>query len=581
MRRWLALLAILSGIWLGVWGEGLFAAPERPGGPAASPVTVVVAESGDPYAALAAEIAAAEGISTAESVTEALALRPTFLLWVVSPERLSDRAMVMWGAALRDTPGAPAAGILSGRTITQTRGLWERARAERSDRIFAANARFPTAGVMEGRLLEWQAGQVVTESLTVESLRQALAEAGYLTFTGHGSSLYWRIDEETKFDGASLPASISGVFSSAGCQTFRPWGPNDSLALAFVARGAAAYVGFVHSPNEGYLIGAYRDMPFRYTWPDFPIGAVVRVQNHGLQQGVSSFYYYNLLGDPRISFQAQPPYTLVDEWQEDGSWVLNYTGAPAGAIPVRIPGGAAYRFVEIPGVTAAAIDDPFYNSRLQMADIGEDKYLLFIHGGGDFRVRLSKTAPWIWQPADILLDALDHAWIYLWGGEGVAVGTILTVLAVLPALILVWRRRAAARIWKPALFGGVGILLGHAAYVLVRASMVTVISKPMVIEPLAWVETGLMAAAGIAIVLTLRSRLGWVWGLAVICLFPLGGAIFGLAGPAYFNFYTQQKIGSDIWNYSLGLLSLIAAGAGMAFWGLGLWVVKRFTDRAL
>jgi hypothetical protein len=40
-----------------------------------------------------------------------------------------------------------------------------------------------------------------------------------------------------------------------------------SMALAAVAKGAAAFAGFLFSPIEGYLIGEFDGLPFRYTGP--------------------------------------------------------------------------------------------------------------------------------------------------------------------------------------------------------------------------------------------------------------------------------------------------------------------------
>ena len=193
------------------------------------------------------------------------------------------------------------------------------------------------------------------------------------------------------------------VVSTGSCQTVRPWNDN-SIALRFVDQGAAAYAGFVYSPNEGYLIGEFDGLPFRYTWPGFPIGHVIQAQNRGTLQGFARFPYLFLLGDPRIAFQSYPPYSLVDDRLEDGQRILKFQQVPSGVIPVRITGGATYRFVEAEGITTAAEQDPFYNSRLQMVDIQEDKYILLVHPGGDLTLRLRPQAPWHWFLRDILLD---------------------------------------------------------------------------------------------------------------------------------------------------------------------------------
>ena len=166
------------------------------------------------------------------------------------------------------------------------------------------------------------------------------------------------------------------------------------------------------SPNEGYLIGEFIDLPFRYSWPGFPIGHIVQAQNQGALQGFASLPYYHLLGDPRIALQQEAPYSVQDDRVEGLTRIVKYADAPAGLIPIRIPNAAGYSFVEAPGVTAAWESDPFYNSRLQMVNIGSDKYVLLVHAGGDFSLRLQTSPPWYWVIADPLIDSLDQVLLF-------------------------------------------------------------------------------------------------------------------------------------------------------------------------
>jgi hypothetical protein len=97
---------------------------------------------------------------------------------------------------------------------------------------------------------------------------------------------------------------------TGSCQTLRPW-KEGSIARSFIDRGAAAYSGFVFSPNGGYLVGEFDGLPYRYTWPDFPIGHAVQVQNRGTLQGFARFAYQFLLGDPRTALPPEPPYRTL------------------------------------------------------------------------------------------------------------------------------------------------------------------------------------------------------------------------------------------------------------------------------
>jgi len=202
-------------------------------------------------------------------------------------------------------------------------------------------------------------------------------------------------------------------------------GPDDEgqaiLGLPDILRSGIGHIqtllGGASDRYAGYLIGAYRGLPFRYTWPGYPIGHAVQVQNHGTLQGFAQIPYYFLLGDPRIALQAEPAYRQVGAETSAGTLTISYAGAPVGVIPVRIPGGARFSFVEVSGAGVAWEREPFYNSRLQMADIGDDKFVLFEHKGGDFDLQLRTRPPWYWVPADILMDALDGTLLFLQEGE--------------------------------------------------------------------------------------------------------------------------------------------------------------------
>ncbi|NIQ59356.1 MAG: hypothetical protein GWN71_40220, partial [Gammaproteobacteria bacterium] len=116
--------------------------------------------------------------------------------------------------------------------------------------------------------------------LTPETFRAALDRSGYVTFAGHGGPGYLRLDDETTVRAGDLPALSGAVVTTAACNTFRPWS-DGSIATAFVDRGAMAYAGFAYSPVAGYLLGVYEGLPLRHSWPDFPIGRIVRVQALG------------------------------------------------------------------------------------------------------------------------------------------------------------------------------------------------------------------------------------------------------------------------------------------------------------
>jgi hypothetical protein len=527
---------------------------ERPQDGAASPESIVVlASPADPYYVLAEEIATAEGAKLVGSLEEALVGDPEFLLWVVSPSQLSDQVLVDFGLELGERDSVVSLGIISGSTMEQARQLWERRGDIEGRLVVAANAANPS-GHIRSSILVFGPGGAASHPLTMANLRRYLQRADYLTFTGHGGRRYLRLDEETTLGPSEVPELSSVVVATASCNTFRIW-EDESIALAFVDSGAAAYVGFAYSPNEGYLLGEFFGVPLRYTWPGFPVGHAVELQSRGTVKGFASFPYYYLLGDPRIALQSEPPYQQVADREDGDARFLSYTGAPSGFIPLRIPGGARYEFVEIPGVASSWEHDPFYNARLEMGDVGDDKLVLFEHSGGDFSVVLREKAPWSWVVSDVLSDSLDHTLLYLPQAGGDLVALFLGVLAWLPIMRVARRStRAKSRLLASV---GAGLVLAalHGAYVWARLDEVTITSKYVEFSPLALLGTLLVTGAGAFVFLSARSWRGKGLGLVVGTLPTWAATCFSLALVAVVNVVVfRPELGTGAYNYALGLL---------------------------
>lgn len=516
----------------------------------------VLSEPSDPYYTLAEEIAAAENAPLVADITSALACRPVFLLWIAAPESLSDPKMIAFGKAIKNHPTAISSGLITGSTRDAARALWKRRHQVNGQRMFAANAPNPAAHIYTGELREVFANQVSTQPLTKTNLASALQDAAYVTFTGHGASRYLRLDKDIQLFAADVPTLDAVVVSTGSCETVKPW-REDSIALRFIDQGAAAYAGFVFSPNEGFLMGEFDGLPFRYTWPDFPIGHVIQVQNHGTLQGFAQFPYHILLGDPRISFLRQPPYQLVNDRQQGDQRILSYANVPAGVVPIRIPNGAGYDFVEAAGISAASYGDPFYNSNLQMANIGPDKFILLAHPGGDLTLRLMALAPLAWMIGDLTLDSLDDTFLFSPQSEG---DKIALAFAILPLAWVGWRtfkRRLDRSALRAALLIGLGAALLHAVYIFLRLNHITTISKTVIFSPLSLVTTFLLTTCGALMFFQARSIAGKGMALLVIT-FPIWSIIvFALLVMAVFNqLFFQPEFGASLYNYSLGLLPL-------------------------
>jgi hypothetical protein len=517
--------------------------------------TVVLADPDDAYYALAGEITQRDGARLVGSLEEAFALDPEFLLWVVSPSQMSDAVLVDFGRAMETRESAIAVGVISGTTMEKARELWLRRSEVQARLVVAANAANPSGNIASG-ITAFGAGGTAYHPLTLDTLTRYLQRADYLTYTGHGGRSHLELYPDVWLTPDKVPELSSIVVATGSCNTFRIW-DEDSIALAFVDRGAAAYAGFAYSPNEGYLIGEFSGVPLRYTWPGFPIGHVIQVQNRGALQGFASFPYYYLLGDPRLALQSDAPYRLVADDEVGDVRTLTYADAPAGFIPVHIPGGARYAFVEVPGVTSAWKSDPFYNARLQMINIGEDKYVLFKHAGGDFTLILHQAPAWYWLVTDYFSDSLDHVLLYLGQTGGDLIGLFLGGLAWLTILSLLrWVERGRLKLMASALSGAVFAAL-HASYAYTRLGDVTITSKTVQFGPLSLVGTFLITGAGAFLFLSGRS-----WrpkALAVILgTMPVWAAIcFSFAVISAVNIVVfRPELGTGAYNYALALVPI-------------------------
>jgi hypothetical protein len=456
---------------------------------------------------------------------------------------------------MRDRESAVAVGLISGSTMEKARELWLRSSEVQGRLVVAANAANPS-GNIEAGITVFGPGGTAYHPLTLSTLTRYLQKADYLTFTGHGGRTHLSLYGDVLLHPDDVPELSSIVVATGSCNTFRIW-EEDSIALAFVDKGAAAYAGFAYSPNEGYLLGEFSGVPLRYTWPGFPIGHVVQVQNKGALQGFASFPYYYLLGDPRLALQSEPPYRLIADREGGDVRTLSYADAPAGFIPVQIPQGAGYTFVEVPGVTSAWEGDPFYNARLQMVNQGEDKYVLFEHAGGDFALILRQAPPWYWPVLDFFADCLDHVLLYLGPTGGDVIGLFLGGLAWLTILRLLrrvegWRMKLLASVLSGAVFAAL-----HSVYAFARLGEVTITSKFVQFGLLSLLGTFLITGAGAFLFLSGRS-----WrprALAVVLgTMPVWAAIcFSFAVISAVNISVfRPELGTAAYNYALALLPI-------------------------
>jgi len=390
----------------------------------------------------------------------------------------------------------------------------------------------------------------------------------------YGSGSYLRLDdEETLFAASDVPALDATLMGTGSCQTVRPWG-DDSIAVGFIDQGAAAYSGFAFSPNEGYLFGEFDSLPYRYSWPGFPIGHIVQVQSRGTLQGFAHFPYLFLLGDPRIALQTEAPYHLAADEEANGVRTMEFQDVPAGVIPIRVDNGAAYRYIEVLHGPSASQSDPFYNSRLQMADIGPDKFVLLLHDGRDFTLSLRTDAPWHLVLRDTVLDSLDYTLLFSQqtGGD-----IALLLISILPLCWVAWlafKKRQCRRELLAAMSIGLAATIGLALYDAVRLDQVSIISKAIEFRPLCLLAVFVLVSCGAPLYLRARSTAGKVAALLLMTAVAWLPMLFGVVMVAAFNFLvTMPRMGTPLYYYSLATLSAVTFVLLLVIFGVVLRVV--------
>jgi hypothetical protein len=457
---------------------------------------------------LALEIADRDGLRLEPGIEKAIDRGPVFLLWVISPGALSEQILTELGMAMRERGSPVSVGFITGSTMESARRLYLRK--------FSYSSRHAAIDALGETITQYSGDTVAVMPLDSTSLQRVLQNTSYLCYTGHGGGGYWRLSEEMIFTFDDIEPIPPLVVTSGACQTFRPWeGP--SIAMTFTDRGAAAYAGFLFSPAPYYHFGFPEGFPLRFTHPDFPIGIVTALQNRGGEKSYARFPFYFLLGDPRICFQQEEPHRLIEDQTSGDERLLRFAGAPKGFIPVRIEGGAAYSFIEIEGVAAAGGSDPFYNSRLQFLDLCKDRYLLFDHAGGDFTIRLRNTEPFLWTSKDALIDAFDHAFVYLPTTGGILFLLIVTASVLFVAVVHTVRSGGRARGFFAALTAGICVASWRGLYAIFRVGRASIVSTPVGFESRFVLASFLLAGCGAFLYFNVRSRL---WRMGAVLVSP-------------------------------------------------------------
>jgi hypothetical protein len=573
MKKWTLLFSLLDlGLVLALLSQGIHSQPRVSDAAEPLPVypLVVLAETGDPYAALADEITQTEHAVRLHAIEDLETVDAAYVIYVASPAWLSESKLLALSTLSLSTGRYPAVGIISGSTLAHARALWSRGTEVRAGRGFVASAPDVNAKLDTAQIWELSADPVITLPLTKANLLHTLGQADYFYWARHVGTTTWFWYEgespvaDQELTGNELPTLGPAVIHTPSCRSFLPW-TEDSIALAFVEHGAAAYLGHLYSPiSSGHFIGHLHTLPGYDTWPGVPMGVLAQIQNRASERAFAAQPYLFMLGDPRITLQTGAPYTITSDVSQGNRRVIQgdwkSSGTTPGVLPLRIPDGAAYPFVQVKGIGAVSNDDPFYNRSIQTLNLQGDKAVLIVHPEGAFEITLRTAVPPLWRQADALRDAFEWVWC--------SVAPLQTPLGLLPlALLLVVGviksvRKKPLRPYLPVAYVGVGWATLQLAFCLLRAGNVSVssyvISPTPVALGLAFVGTSACVTIGLVWMLDAPKPLGKLLGW-MMCLSPtLTLLVFYTGVLTLLNTFAAQKSAEAIWPLSYSQVRMIA-----------------------
>lgn len=536
---------------------------------------VVLSEEHDAYFSLGQEIAKTENAILITSVDKLNDLSPKYLIYVAAPNNISEKRLLKFSRFFKNSRKYPAFGIITGKSIESARNLWQRRnQARQGKNIIATDADYG-ADIVTGTIFDASSRPFNTTSLNKINLINSLKNADYFYWGRHVSytKWFWNKKNLEYLQAEDLPNLKPVVIHTPSCNSLLP-SKIGNIALEFVEKGAAAYIGHLYTPaqNSGVFIGHLQYIPGKYTWNDFPIGIMTQIQNGATIKASSHLPYLFMLGDPRISFAPEKPYTIFADQIRKNKRFIHGQSDKIGVLPLLIENGASYSFTKMKGLSSVSDKDLFYNSMIQVLDIQSDKYLLFLHNGGQFEIELNKTPSLLWIVSDVIKDALDYSWISR--GVTKSMISLIFLLIFLIIVLLKIRRKKSVNEYLPELLFALLFALVQFVFVLYRMKLVTVSSYLIRYSTfellLGFLGTFSMAASGMIVIHDAKNKFYKLVGLC-LCVLPqfLLTLLYFLVVSLWNLFYlikNSQHI--LLWNWNPVLLPLIVLMIELSIFGI-------------
>jgi hypothetical protein len=546
--------------------------------------TIVISNPLDPYYSLALEIAGSEDAVLIDSVEQINNYYPKYIVWVISPENLSEKKLLELSYYYKDNNRFSAAGIITGLTLESAKGLWERGVLAEEGRNYFAGDYEIDAGILESIIIDVSTELNKEYILNKENLVNALADADYFYWSRHVSPTRWfwhpdpGIEEYEFFYADDIPDLKPVIIHTPSCSSFMPW-KEDSIAMGFIEKGAAAYIGDLFSPTSaGIFIGHLKYIPGKYTWDGFPLGIMAQIQNRYMSRASHNMPVFFMLGNPKISLQEEKPYKILSDRENGNNRTIEGICENKGILPIKIENGAQYSFIRIKGVASSGDDDLFYNGKVQSINIHSDKYVLLLHEGGNFEIELSKSTPFLWTIYDGIRDSFEHSWITI----GVVQSLIsIFFLGVFLLIFLIYKLKKKIPIKSCLLAMGVGFIFAllQLLFIVLQEDHVTASSYiktyPVFELILGFVGTFSLVSGGLILMLGAKKKILKVLGMIACVLPQIMLAIFNSITRIITNLtYSKLDLPAP-WNYSYVYQILIVLSVEVLVFLASYFIIKR------
>lgn len=450
---------------------------------------IIVAEKNDPYYSLAEKISLEENLKIATNFSDIFQTNPKYVILVSSPEKLTGNRLYKIGSEFSANDYYPALGIITGSTQELAEQLWRRKNLVRNGNNYLAGDTDIWSSIYEPTIIDISEGaKNETINLNKNSLISSLQKANYIYWSRHSGVRTWYWNEGKKDWGENdqlaskdIPKLLPVVIYSPTCKIFRPW-EKDSIVLKFVDQGAAAYLGFLNSPNAKAFLEYDLFVPGINSWEEFPLGIIAQIGNKAATKAIFNSPQFFMMGDPRIYLTKDQPYQInFDTIDKKGNRVIKGESDKKGLLPIKIENGSRYSFTHIHNLGSISDSDPFYNSKAQSLNLGENKYISFLHHGGEFEFLLSPKTPVLWSIKDIVFDVFDYSWVVLWLDNYSDAVPYIDVLSI-PALIVILlfkqvKQKKHLGNYKSIFLVSLFLVFTRAGYFLIRFDDYTVIAN--------------------------------------------------------------------------------------------------------